>query len=415
MSKVLEVKSGSFIVKIYQTKNLGFKQFSVSYYTPSGRKLKQFRDKKDALDFAKKTANELAQGKADAAGAFTFVDREELVAARKALQPHKMGVARAAEEMAAALAALKGRATVGQAVAAFLKMKGTTKAISLADAIKGYLDEAAHDVERKALSSSHHASQKVRLSQLARDVTCDLASLDGETLSLYASGKWKSDKTRRNFLGDVGAVIKWAKANNYLSREEVSASTIAGEMLGRRPKGGQSASPIWTVTEAETVFKAFRNDDDLLIVTVIQALTGARTDMIIRADWKHIKWTDNRIHFPRENSKVRRPYYAPMLPALAAFLKSKAKTAGRIVSLRDSKHYSNRMAPILETNKIAWKKNAFRTTLISSRAATGEPLEKIASECNTSVKKIQDEYLELLDQTSAKEWLAMDPLAILSI
>lgn len=143
---------------------------------------------------------------------------------------------------------------------------------------------------------------------------------------------------------------------------------------------------------------------------------GLRTIEILRLEWKDV-WFDKRvIEVGKDKAKTATRRLAPIVPALEAWLKPRAKTGPILPGIRDEFHFTKLFKDA--TSKLIDAKgeplvtlvhNGLRHSFCSYRLAVTKSAAQVSLEAGNSPKMLFENYRELVTEKAAKDYFGILP------
>ncbi|WP_407965989.1 tyrosine-type recombinase/integrase [Bartonella sp. C271] len=117
----------------------------------------------------------------------------------------------------------------------------------------------------------------------------------------------------RNFLKALNGLFTWAMEQNLLDDNPTSN-------IKRPPLKNKDGFPVWTEEDIEKYYKQWPHGTHERVWIDVLLYTGLRRGDAIRIGWKDVK--ESVIHLKTEKSKFQTDVFLPILPELAATLKT---------------------------------------------------------------------------------------------
>ncbi len=389
------VRCRSSIVTIYHVLNRGKDHFTLSFYDANGRRQRRmFRDYDTAKESAKSIASELAAGGSDV---LTLNGRERLCYERaiETLRPLHIDLDTAIIQFAEAVTSLNGAASLGEAAKEYVRQHSTKLPVK---SVREVVDELLDEKTKAGLSTFHLKDLRSRLTRFADSFCCPLASVTAVEIQQFLVSLGLGLRSRRNFRQSIGTLFNFAKAHSYLKPDHPG---ILG--VPKVPKRGRK---ILVFSPDEMIRLLSGAKSELIPALALGAFAGIRTEEIKRLRWNHIKLARSLIDVPPEVTKTQSRRLIPISDNLRKWLWPFAHSDGPVVS------YSNLSNQFLKTAKrlgVRWRRNVLRHSFISYRVAQTGDIARTSLEAGNSPKVVKQDYLEVVDEDSAKKWFSISP------
>ncbi|MEI6703433.1 MAG: site-specific integrase [Deltaproteobacteria bacterium] len=218
---------------------------------------------------------------------------------------------------------LAGEYSVIEAVRKFKKEldRGKPMEIGFPELVEKFLAE----IKTKNRSRRYRLDMQARLHKAARTFKGQVADIRAVNIDAWLEGMDKTTgRTKNNYRKAIITVLRYAKAKNYLPREDTTEgefSTIYTVLPGE----------IGIYTPEQLKLLLTRISPRMLPAVALGAFAGLRSAEISRLEWEHIQFDDKVIAVPPSVAKKRIRRLAPILPVLAAWLRPYRKTNGKVL------------------------------------------------------------------------------------
>jgi integrase len=389
------VRCRSSIVTIYHILNRGKDHFTLSYYEANGKRQRQmFRDYETAKEAAKSVAAEIAAGGTDV---LTVSGKERLCYERamEALRPLRMDVDTAVMQLVEAVKILNHTGSVVEAAKCFVRQHSTTLPVK---SVREVVDELLDEKKQAGVSRFHWKDLRSRLVRFAEAFHCPLTSVTAVEIQQFLVSLGLGLRSRRNYRQSIGTLFNFAKAHHYLKPDHLGISDVP-----KVPKRGPKIS-VFSPEEITKLLSGAKSE--LISALALGAFAGVRTEEIKRLRWNHIKLARGLIDVPSEVTKTQSRRLVPISDNLRQWLLPFVRDDGPVVP------YSNLSNQFLKTAKrlnVSWRRNVLRHSFISYRVAQTGDIARTSLEAGNSPKVIKQDYLEIVDEDTAKDWFSISP------
>lgn len=407
-------------IPIYLSPRRGEESYVIAYYANGARKRERLPTLQAAKAQAKKKVEELASGTVHV-GSYSATETAAIESAISILSPTGLSITQAASEVAEGVKILNGGG-------------------SIVDACRFYVEQAARrdippkkfkDVVEEFLSSISPPNGSFRYwqdcssrlggaaAQLGdRNISdirvCDLESYldnirrrvvtkDGVKVGLKSEAKKATGRNRNNYRGALCTLFSFARKKEYLPRgvqTEAEFILVAKEV--------DQDIGIYTPDELQKILQNL--EPRWIPFASIAAFGGARAAEIHRLDWEDIDLANGHITIAKSKSKTSTRRIVPIPPCLAAWLKPHAKVNGPLTP-----RYSQDATLLAEFGKsfkrsgVRSQHNGFRHSFASYRLAQTQSAAQVALEMGTSVRKLMENYRELVPANKGQTWFDVFP------
>lgn len=387
-----------------------YESFLISYYS-AGRRI---QERAKTLDAAKDKARAAIKQITEGSGrlvALTSTEVADYVAAVRTLRPlGNFSLSDIASDYIAATELLPKGARLRDAASEYAKIhkrKAELASVTVADAAKQFL--AAK--EASELSYRYIEDATSRLTRFSKAFRCNISSVTMPEITKWLDGMKARGRTRNNYRNSVISLFRYARAQGYLPRNEVTEAELV-EVAKAKP------SPIGIYTPEHLAAMLSVMSPALLPSVAIAAFAGVRSQEILRLTWDDINLRQGHIVVAAEKAKTASRRIVPILPALKAWLQQRNETKGPIVSGfaqpqswnravgRDVAKY-NEMAKRENLPQVPRIKNGLRHSFASYRLAILKDAAAVALEMGNSPRKLFQNYRELVTKEDAKKWFSI--------
>lgn len=219
-------------------------------------------------------------------------------------------------------------------------------------------------------------------------------------------GQPLGSRARHNYRAAVDSLARWAQANGYLPATWNEMQRVAD------PGTKLSDIKIWTPDQflallhtrqhSETAGRA--REKSLIPFLVCQAFAGIRHEELAPTDpkkepldWRNVHLKQKFIYIPPQTSKTGQPRTVPIAPNLAAWLSPYVQQTGRLCDLENP---SNAITRAKKTAKLPSgrneSRNVLRKSFITYRLSIVQHIGQVAREAGNSPSIIQSNYLRVI-------------------
>ncbi|HOX03365.1 MAG TPA: tyrosine-type recombinase/integrase [Candidatus Paceibacterota bacterium] len=380
------IKRGSCVVTIYRTPNKGYTSFTVAHYDASGKfRRRTFADHTQAREAATATAENLAEGKADA---LVLTGNDLLIyrRAREALQSVGVNLDVAAIQFVQSMQNGNGAANNGAT------FSGLTKTVT------DVVDELLDYKRAKGRSLLYLTDLRIRLTRFSKAVHGPINQITSQQIDDFLKSLGVSGRSQNNFRSTVGTLLRFAQMKGYVGRDHPGVSHVE--------KASQTPKEIVAFTPDEIQRLLLAAKDELVPALAIGAFGGVRSQELKRLRWEDIKMKRGHIEIKGANSKTGLRRLIPMPRNLRAWLLPSAKAIGPVTPFTN---LALQFAKLARSAGIRWKKNGLRHSFISYRVAQTGNVAAVSLEAGNSPQVIRTNYLKVVTRAEARRWFGVYP------
>lgn len=393
----------------------------LAYYADGERKMVKRKDLASGRQRAKELINDLAAGTAHIVS-LTPKQAAVVNTAVDILQPHDIGLAEAARQVAAANQILGGIGTIEEAARLLVaeRQRQQVPSMPFGKIVENFLNE----IKPPSRSYRHWQDCSARLGLAAERFytvpISEIKTLDLENhlntiqrrvvtktglKTLPGPGQKTKGRNRNNYRSALRTLFSYARNLGYLPRNIPTEADYLREAPDK-----DTDIEIYEAGEMQTIMDGL--PDKWIPFAAICAFAGCRVAEVHRLDWRDIDLEELHITVESSKSKTGKRRVVPISDTLYAFLKPYAKEEGWVCP-----HYSHDSTLSQEFAQ-AWDKagikvekidNGFRHSYASYRIEEVKSLPQVAWEMNTSERKLRDNYLELVSARKLILWKAIKP------
>ena len=409
---------GSSAVKIYSTvRRVGagtYEEHCVAFSEAGKRVRRHFAD----LDAAKAEAERVLLAMVNGTTkALTLDNSEAQEYALAAAELNAIGarLLPAVREYRAAVEALKGKATLAEAVK-FYMASGMTE-ISR-KAVPAVVIEFLAAKKQDGRSQVHLNDLEYRLAKFAERFPGQIAEVTKNQIAQWLRGLEVGPRGRNNYAASVANLFRWARdEKGYLPE----GRPTVGENLPRAASDGDGEDVvIFKPAEVRTILNRLAKErPELLPFAAIAAFAGLRTAELQRLDWAQVDFEQGHIEVKARHAKTRSRRLAPILPNLAKWLAPSKGQTGFVAPFIRTQHLIQReieRAPTVtgvekepSYRALDWKRNALRHSFGSYRLAVTKNENLVAVEMGNSPQMLFANYRGVTTEARAAEYFAIEP------
>lgn len=397
--------------------------YTVAYYHGAKRVRLKFSDLDKARREAGLIAIKLTNGETEALK-LTGGDRADYVRSMQKLREWKpdADLYLSITDYVAALRRLPPSVSLNDVVSTYLKRHPSGLPQKT---VKEVMDELILSKEGAGKSDVYIKDLKSRLGAFATNFNVQIANVTGKEIEEYIRGlktQNEDEKKRRPIAGRtqnnirrlISTLFKFAIKRGYLPKDhdELGGVDIAavdsGEIEVFTPDELRKLFAACTATVTERGKQ--RTREEMIPYLAIAAFCGLRAAEIQRLDWSEIHLTgpEKFVEVKADNAKTASRRTIPIPANCAAWLERYAKESGPIISL--SRADKQLFLYLAEKSGVPWKHNGLRHSFISYRVALVKDVGQVSLEAGNSPQMIFKHYRQLVRESEAQEWFAIQPL-----
>jgi integrase len=390
----INVKKGRSIVKIYEVKNRGKRNYTVTWIGPNGRERQTFADLDEAKAEAASKAEHLRNGDMEALS-LTGRDRQIYVEAQNTIEPTGLPLLSVAHKFAEAFEIL-----------------GSTHIVEAARYYKQHVDVDLPEVTATQAVDKLYAAMKaanrsaaylhdinILLGDFADHFQCQLSSIQPDTLSAYLNGKQVGPVSKENRRRLLVVLFNFAKKQGWLRKHEDTAADALQTIEIKHKDPG-----IFTPVEMRRLLSKAK--PDLIPYLTLIAFGGVRAAEVVRLSWDAIDFERGRIIVPAAVAKTGRKRKIDMQPNLVAWLEPFRTKHGKIYANTPER----RIPRLAKAAKLPWKKNAMRHSFGSYRLEQTKNAGQVSLEMGNSIAMVQKHYADIgVTAEATTEYWAIEP------
>ena len=284
--------------------------------------------------------------------------------------------------------------TVHDAIAfylAHLRQQAKSVSVETASAEIIELKRAAHKSER------YVNDLRLRLGRFCRDLgDRSVAGVTSKDLDSWFVGLAVAPGTRNTFRRDVSTLFSFCEKRGYCPTNPAKQTERAEDV--DKPPG------ILTPAQCRALLNAC--GDDVLPYVAISLFAGLRAAEIEKLNWTEVDLIGLHVEVTAAKSKTKKRRLIPICANLVQWLKSLAKSEGKVVpaGLRKRLDAAKKRAGIKE-----WPQNAMRHSYGSYRLAVCADAARVSLEMGNSPAMVFAHYRELVRPAEAEKYWTLTP------
>jgi integrase len=286
----------------------------------------------------------------------------------------------------------------GESILSAVKDHATRKRKTVQKRVGEIVEELLAAKQRDGLSIRYIQSLRSHLRRFAAAFHVNISSITAGMIEAWLEKLAVGPRGRNNIRMSVVTLFAHARKHNYLARDH---QTEAEHVAKAKERGGE----IGILRTKQLVALLGKADTEASLYLALGAFSGLRSAELIRLAWEDINFERGHIIVGKEKSKTATRRLVPIMPNLMQWL---APYRGRTGKVFVSEHAVDRTIAFAKAH-IKWPQNALRHSFASYRLAATHDAAKVALELGNSVQVLVRDYRELVDQTDAKAWFAVQP------
>jgi integrase len=420
MAPEMSEKQKSYFVEAVERKGVripiycapvgNYESFLLSYYQNKRRK----QERAKTLPLARQRAQELVEELTAGTVHIGTLSAKQHAVVAEALEiaaeaDGETGMLEAVRQFFEAKKLLEGKTTVLEACRGYMKEMDREKLpeISFPDLVEKFLVWVKAEKSRR-----YKLDMQARLHSAAKNFTGNIADIKTADIDTWLAGMAElSGRTKNNYRNAIRTLFRFGRDKNYLPRDMKTEVEFSSRYTPAKTEIG-----IYTNEQLEILLT--RICPRMLPVVALGAFAGLRAAEISRLEWKHIRFEKNVIVVPVTIAKTSNRRLAPILPALAAWLKPFRKDSGKVL-VRVGDEFALTTLFKKGVDAITGKdgkplveivQNGLRHSYISYRVAAIKNVHQVSLEAGNSPRVIFSSYRELVeDENRAEQWFKIMP------
>lgn len=400
------IKGKTSSIPIYDA---GGGRFIAAYYAEGKRRLVKFKSLEAAKAGAKEIIQTLTTGVAHVA-TFTPKETASINDAVDILTPLEISLTEAVRQFAEAHKILRGGSIVSAAkfYAKHLEeenRRGALTPITFPELTTKFLDSI-----KGTKSNRYIIDLKTKLKKASGVFKGQIRSIRADDIDQWLSGMKKaSGRTKNNYRMALLTLFSYARDKKHLPRGEKTEAEFATRF---DDKGGDIG--IYTPEQFRTLLENI--EDRFVPFIALGGFAGLRTIEILRLEWKDVWFDKGVIEVGKDKAKTATRRLAPIVPALEAWLKPRAKTGPILPGIRDEFHFTklfkDATSKLLDSQGerlVTLVHNGLRHSFCSYRLAVTKSAAQVSLEAGNSPKMLFENYRELVTEKAAQEYFGILP------
>jgi integrase len=396
MSKIIVIKRGSAVVKIYTGKCRGSPLHTISFYQAGQRKRLTFANLAEAKKEARSIASKIDTGQQQALK-LTDKDRHVYTTAREVLAPTGKRLEIAATEYAEAFKMLKTGNLI-EAVRFYNKHHNTDIPQKKIPEIFKELKEAK---KADKVSKVYLSDLQYRLGHFSECFPGLIADVTTAELEDWLRKLKLSPRSRNNYRNILITFFRFAQRRGYLLKgQETEAESVQRvKEMGQEP-GILSPDEMTALLNHAPA--------DIVPFIVIGGFAGLRHSELLRLQWEDIDFEAPHIYVRAQKSKTRQRRIVQITNNLSEWLALYRKEKGPICPYKRMDDKIGPLASKLDP-PIKWPHNALRHSFGSYLLALLGDDAKVAMEMGNSPRMLFQHYRDVVSKKQAQKWFAILP------
>ena len=400
------IKGKTSSIPIYDA---GGGRFIAAYYAEGKRRMVKYKSLVAAKAGAKEIIQTLTTGVAHVA-AFTPKETASINEAVDILTPLEISLNNAVRQFAEAHKILRGGSIVSAAqfYAKHLEeenRRGALTPITFPELTTKFLDSIKGTKSRRYI-----LDLKSKLKKASGVFRVQIRGIRADDIDEWLSGMKKaSGRTKNNYRMALLTLFSYARDKKHLPRGEKTEAEFATRF---DDKGGDIG--IYTPEQFRTLLENI--EDRFVPFIALGGFAGLRTIEILRLEWKDVWFDKGVIEVGKDKAKTATRRLAPIVPALEAWLKPRAKTGPILPGIRDEFHFTklfkdatSKLLDAQGERLVTLVHNGLRHSFCSYRLAVTKSAAQVSLEAGNSPKMLFENYRELVTEKAAKEYFGILP------
>jgi integrase len=400
------IKGKTSSIPIYDA---GGGRFIAAYYAEGKRRMVKYKSLVAAKAGAKEIIQTLTTGVAHVA-AFTPKETASINEAVDILTPLEISLNNAVRQFAEAHKILRGGSIVSAAqfYAKHLEeenRRGALTPITFPELTTKFLDSIKETKSRRYI-----LDLKSKLKKASGVFRVQIRGIRADDIDEWLSGMKKaSGRTKNNYRMALLTLFSYARDKKHLPRGEKTEAEFATRF---DDKGGDIG--IYTPEQFRTLLENI--EDRFVPFIALGGFAGLRTIEILRLEWKDVWFDKGVIEVGKDKAKTATRRLAPIVPALEAWLKPRAKTGPILPGIRDEFHFTklfkdatSKLLDAQGERLVTLVHNGLRHSFCSYRLAVTKSAAQVSLEAGNSPKMLFENYRELVTEKAAKEYFGILP------
>ena len=400
------IKGKTSSIPIYDA---GGGRFIAAYYAEGKRRLVKFKSLEAAKAGAKEIIQTLTTGVAHVA-TFTPKETASINDAVDILTPLEISLTEAVRQFAEAHKILRGGSIVSAAqfYAKHLEeenRRGALTPVTFPELTTKFLDSI-----KGTKSNRYIIDLKTKLKKASGVFKGQIRGIRADDIDQWLSGMKKaSGRTKNNYRMALLTLFSYARDKKHLPRGEKTEAEFATRF---DDKGGDIG--IYTPEQFRTLLENI--EDRFVPFIALGGFAGLRTIEILRLEWKDVWFDKGVIEVGKDKAKTATRRLAPIVPALEAWLKPRAKTGPILPGIRDEFHFTklfkdatSKLLDAQGERLVTLVHNGLRHSFCSYRLAVTKSAAQVSLEAGNSPKMLFENYRELVTEKAAQEYFGILP------
>jgi len=263
----------------------------------------------------------------------------------------------------------------------------------------------------EGVSFFHLEDRKYRLNKFATKFEGRIDQITAHQIEAWLNALEVSGRTRINYRNALLQLFRYVRGKRYLPGNEPTVI----EDIPKAVASSEGSIEIYTPTEMELILS--QAPSKLVAFFAIGAFAGLRSQVIMRLEWKDIRFEQEFIEISAAKAKTASRRLATLLPVLAAWLLPLREKEGRVVPYARNDVLSEARIRFCKSEmmvdgkpvEFTWKPNALRHSYASYRLAEIKDAARVALEMGNSPSMLFRNYRELVTDKQANDWFSILP------
>ena len=402
--KAQRVKSGSSVVRIFESRSGKYTRFELRWTDHHGNRRRVKHSKRSvALAEARRIAEDLARGHHRAE--LTLAD----LASFRAGIVNLYGTGKTLETATAEFAesqrllcdvAPDSRPSLKDLARFWLaNQRQATGPLTAADAVAKLLEAKT----QQGVSERWRGALKSQLKRFTADHPGDIQRMTAADVRQWAYALPLGARARNNHLAAVKLLFNLGELRGHRERQailDIPAVTVA-----------ETTNALWTPEEFRRLLHAAPSH--LLPVLVLGGFAKMRSSEIMRIEAGNLKLKESRIMLRAGQTKTRRWRIVPLPDCAVAWLRACALAEDGRLWPWGSQKFNADLRKLATACGLKWRSNALRNSAITYDHVANPDVARVARESGNSVGVVETEYFALngVTKETAQEWFNLFPPA----
>ncbi|MGA2247689.1 MAG: tyrosine-type recombinase/integrase [Verrucomicrobiota bacterium] len=320
-------------------------------------------------------------------------DLLEYLRAKECLYQEGVRLDVAASEFSQAMAVLKGKGTLLEAVRHF---SSSCAGEITPMGTQALVDDLIKAREANHASKRHLQDLKSRLNRFATAFQCDVHTIRAPQVQDFLLELKLSARSMNNYRMSISNLFTHAKLRGHAASDFDPLANIPWS------KEADGEVEIYSPDELKLILEHARHA--MIPYLALAAFAGLRQAEVAQLDWNEVK--DDHIVVMGGISKTKTKRHVPILANLSEWLRPFRQSSGRVVPYDN---VTNQLGKLAGDAKIKWKHNGLRHLFGSHRLAAEKDPATVSYEMGNSVSMVFKHYRKVVTEIQATRWFALYP------